>query len=120
MKILMKSLGMLAALAVLVAAAAAAERHGSLAYRADTGAFGYSHDFNNPRDADRRALQECGRGCSIVVRFKNGCGAYASAPNGAYGWGVGPTRDAAEYTAFDECDSRAPGCEIRVWGCNTR
>lgn len=109
----------------LLGAAATARAAGALAIDNNRGsAYGFSHDYANMGDAERRALSECGRNCRVVLRFQTGCGAYAadqSSGSSVYGWGTASSRDAAQNRAREEC-RRAGGrnCVLRAWACNAR
>lgn len=98
-------------------AAAARDQHGSLAYNHSSGAYGFSYNYPDKYAADRRALTECGRGCRVVLRFTNGCAAFATGPGNAHAWGHAYTRSHAEQIALGKCGGR--GCRIRVWACNS-
>lgn len=98
---------------------------GSLAIDSNQGsAYGFSYDYPTARDADARALKECGYGCSVVKNFATGCGAYAAdqAPGGtAYGWGTASTEQEAKNIALNYCRQYGgTNCIIRVWSCNSR
>lgn len=98
---------------------------GSLAIDSNQGsAYGFSYDYPTARDADARALKECGQGCTVVKNFATGCGAYAAdqAPGGtAYGWGTASTEQEAKNIALNYCRQYGgTNCIIRVWSCNSR
>ena len=84
--------------------------------------YGFSYGHPNLSAASRRALSECGNGCSVVLRFNGECGAYAADQTkgaSAYGWGTAATGPAAQGRAMAEC--RANGgaaCLVRAWGCD--
>lgn len=109
----------------LLGATVSARAAGALAIDRNQGpAYGFSYDYAQMADAERRALNECGRNCRVVLRFQTGCGAYAADQRRGstiYGWGTSPSRDGAQRRALDEC-GRAGGrqCIVRVWGCNSR
>ena len=111
--------------AALLGATASAHAAGALAIDRNHGAgYGFSYDYAQMADAERRALNECGPNCRVVLRFQTGCGAYAADQargSRIYGWGTSPSRDGAQNRALDEC-GRAGGrqCIVRVWGCNSR
>lgn len=108
----------------LLGASAPALAAGALAIDSNQGpAYGFSYDYAQMADAERRALSECGRNCRVVLRFQTGCGAYAADQTRGstiYGWGTSSSRDGAQNRALDEC-GRAGGrrCIVRVWGCNS-
>lgn len=122
----MKSVLYAAALMVgILGASSNAFAWGSLAIDSNQGsAYGYSYDYPTARDADARALKECGYGCTVVKNFATGCGAYAAdqAPGGtAYGWGTAPTEQEAKNIALSYCRQYGgTNCIIRVWSCNSR
>ena len=114
-----------------VAEAAAQDNHGSLAIDRNQGSrYGWAVDYADQGAADRRALSECqklGGRCSVVMRFRNACAAYAAdqaTSSTAYGWGWSERdRATAERIARRECVKRGgvrSQCAIRVWGCITR
>ena len=86
--------------------------------------YGFSYDHAEMRQAEQRALKECGAGCKVVFRFSSGCAAYAAdqaKASSIYGWGTNANGPAAQDRALKEC--RAAGgasCTVRVWGCNSR
>ncbi len=100
---------------------ASAAQWGALAYNSASGAYGFSYNYRSEYDADYRAISECaarGPGCEVVLRFGNGCAAFATGYNGAYGWGHDYTRYSAERIALGECGAHGGGCQIKVWACN--
>ncbi|MBX4293795.1 DUF4189 domain-containing protein, partial [Mycobacterium tuberculosis] len=79
-------------------ALAAEDYYGSLALGLEPGAIIVGSGVNYPdqEGADVRALQECGvDNCSIVVQFRNACGAVAVRGN-EVAWAGGYTRVEAE------------------------
>jgi hypothetical protein len=117
--------GTVAAFVLTFAAAGVASANGALALDSNRGArYGFSYDYPTMRDAEYRALNECGPGCSIVLRFRTGCGAYAADQaqgSTVHGWGTAGSGPAAQNRAMSEC--RAHGgkrCVIRAWACNSR
>lgn len=95
--------------------------YGALAYDAETGAVGWSHDFDNQADAEQKALSGCSEssgGCKVVYDFWNSCAALAAASDGSYSVEGGDDEDDAQRRALSACEQ--PGgesCEIRVWSC---
>lgn len=70
--------------------------------------FGYDYSFDGQSYADEKAVDQCGqKGCEVVLRFKNRCGAVAGTP-GAHPWvltgGVALRRADAEKQAMAECE----------------
>lgn len=96
---------------------------GALAIDSNQGTqYGWADGYANIGEAEKRALSECGSGCQVVLRFNNGCGAYAadqSRGSTAYGWGTGTSSSAAQNRALSECRSRGgSSCIVRAHGCN--
>ena len=85
--------------------------------------YGYGYDYPTMRKAEQKALKECGRGCSIVLRFRTGCGAYAAdqTPGGTVnGTGTAGDSESAQDRALDQCRDRGGvECSVRVWACNS-
>ncbi len=102
----------------------AADMFGAISYSASDGADGYSHNYNSQAEAEARALAECrsygGTDCQVLVWFRNGCGAMATSPSGAYGSGSGTTTGLAESAALDTCRKSGAGCKIKRWVCTDR
>jgi hypothetical protein len=84
----------------------------------------YGFSFNHPSidQADARALRECGGDCSVVLRFRAECGAYAADQakgSNAYGWATGATSSAVQQRANSECRAKGgSSCKVRAWGCD--
>lgn len=97
---------------------------GALAVDSPQGArWGYSYNHPNARLAGMRALKECGANCKIVVRFENGCAAYAASQeegSTVYGWGKSASAEDAKNRALLECNARGNQCIIRTWACSSR
>ena len=96
---------------------------GALAIDSNQGKqYGWADGYKTTSQAEQRALSECGAGCQIVLRFNNGCGAYAADQanrSTAYGWGTASSSAAAQNRALSECRSRGgSSCIVRAWGCN--
>ena len=85
------------------------------------GRFGFSRGYGSESDASKRALSECGSGCSVVGVFPSGCAAYAAdkSPGGtANGMGTGSSRSQAQSSALQNCKSNGGSqCAVRVWAC---
>lgn len=112
----------LALLVMMIAsptAAVADDSFAAIAYSDESGAVGYSNDYDSRAGAEQRALAECGSGCKVVLWFKNACGALAT---GDDGWGTGwaSTRGAAESTALTGCSEQTKNCTIERWVCTSR
>jgi hypothetical protein len=86
--------------------------------------WGVAYDHPNMASAEQRALNECGRGCKVVLRFPRGCGAYSidrTKGSTVYAWAGDNSRAAAERQAMAGCRNRGgTQCMIRAWGCNSR
>ncbi|HEY6259812.1 MAG TPA: DUF4189 domain-containing protein [Xanthobacteraceae bacterium] len=99
---------------------AMADNYGAIAFSQSTGAHGYSNDYRTRAAAERRALEECGRDCEVVLWFVNACGALATGDDNGYGTGWAGGRRAAEAIALSACHSNATNCGILRWVCTTR
>ena len=106
-------------------AQAAAQEGSAGALAIDTGQggkWGWAADYPAMRDAEQRALAECGTGCRIVMRFESGCAAYAADQaqgSTAAGWASGlGTGSGARQAALSACaERRGADCIVRVWAC---
>jgi serine/threonine-protein kinase len=116
------------ALLVLGAGAGAArepgggEYFGAIAYSPTNRAHGWSYDYPSRKDAERRALSQCGLhadDCIVPVWFRNACGALAVGPDG-YGSGWGASRKSAESQAVQSCRRYSGGCAVVRWVCTSR
>jgi len=92
----------LAALAAAVlfasVAPAAAQGWGALAFSENGTAYAYSRNYQTREQAMQGAIGECAKhasDCKVYATFQNKCVALAGASNGAYGWAIGGTSDAA-------------------------
>lgn len=99
--------------------------NGALAIDSNQGdQYGFSYNHPSMGAAEQRALNECGRGCSVVLRFSSGCAAYAadqSRGSSIYGWYRAGSGGEAQNGAMNECRSRGGrSCQVRAWGCNGR
>ncbi len=97
------------------------DHYGAIAYSTDTGKYGYSYDYGSRGDAEQRALNECGEsGCSVVLWFRNACGALATADDHSYGTAWATSRGEAENTAMSYCNKYSSRCSIARWVCTSR
>jgi serine/threonine-protein kinase len=99
---------------------AAADNFGAIAFAKGNGAVGYSFDYRSRGEAEEQALQECGRGCAVVLWFKDACGALAVGEGRGYGTGWSARRGEAEAIAMRNCRSNTDGCTVVRWTCTTR
>ena len=104
----------------LVLAPLSASAEGSLAFGRNSARSGVSYDYRSGRDADERALSECGsRDCRIVSRFSGQCAAIATGRNGGFGWATRSRMGDAERAAIDNCRSEGNrGCSVEARGCD--
>ena len=106
------------AASAILAQPGSARADGSVAYRGD-GRVGISYDFNSPRDADYKALRECGPDCRIVGRFRGACAAIAVGRRGGYGWAYRGEQRFADRVAMETCEREgAEGCHIAITACD--
>ena len=100
--------------------------YGALAIDSNQGpSWGWAINYATTQAADRRALNECGSNCRIVMRFSNECAAFAADQaqgSTIYGWANGYNTDAgARNRATDECRKKGgTSCIVRAWGCTRR
>jgi serine/threonine-protein kinase len=99
----------------------AEDMYGAISYSPSTGAHGWSKNYKTQSAAEARSQRECesyaGTGdCTILVWFRNACGALAVGPNG-YGSGWGATRPLAESQALQSCGQYSSGCTIKQLVC---
>ena len=100
--------------------------HGALAIDANQGpSWGWAIDYPTTQAAERRALDECGGTCRIVMRFSHECGAFAADQaqgSTSYGWANGyDTGAGARNQAIAECRKKGgTSCIVRAWGCTQR
>src|SRR5258706_15874379 len=107
---------LLLTLAVVMATAPALAAHGALA-TAEDGRFGWSHDYRTQFEADRKAVQECGRRCTILFQFRDTCAAYATGYGGAFGWERSDDERYAREIALERCRQHTRDCRVRVSTC---
>ncbi len=86
------------------------------------GQYGFTYNLNSMVQAEQKALQECGDGCQVVLRFETGCAAFAvdqsNAPK-AYGWGALNTASDSQTRAMAACKMRGgKSCKVQSSGCN--
>ena len=100
--------------------------HGALAIDSNQGpSWGWAIDHPTPSAAAERALAECGSDCSVVMRFSDGCAAYAAdqtEESTVYGWASGyESGGGAQSKAMAECGEKGGmSCIVRAWGCTRR
>lgn len=100
--------------------AAAVDHYGAIAFSQHSGNVGYSYNYRSRAAAEERALEECGRGCKVVVWFRNACGALATGDNNGYGSGWAASRREAERIALSGCGENVENCRVVRWVCTTR
>jgi uncharacterized protein DUF4189 len=98
---------------------AKSDSYGAIAFSQGTRAHGYSYKYGTRRGAEERALQECGQDCSVVLWFKNACGALAAGEDD-HGTGWAKSRGEAEDMALSNCNDRSTQCRIVRWVCTAR
>ncbi len=111
-----------ASLLAVGASEALADYYGAIAYSAANRSASYSYDYPSRSAAEANALQRCSESasdCSVVLWFRNACGALAVGPNGTgHAWAGG--RTAAEREALRYCSEYSEGCQVTTWVCTTR
>ncbi len=95
--------------------------YGAIAYSAADEAYGYSHGWDNQKQAEKEALMQCGqhgKNCEVMVWYSRSCGALA-ADGDKYGWGQNDVKARAEETAKKSCEkSGGKSCEIKTSQCS--
>jgi hypothetical protein len=98
--------------------------YGALAYDAQSGASGYSFDFDDQGSAEAKALEGCredGSDCKVVYDFWNSCAALATASDRRYAVGRADSQVAAQNQAVATCQQETgASCEIQAWSCAKR
>jgi hypothetical protein len=120
-----KFLAGLALCALTAATGGAAQAAGAIAI-GHCDRYGYSHNAASSEGAAARALAECrangARGCEVVVRLHQACGAFAVSGRGgcgARGWAYAGSRGAAEEIALAQCRKYGgANCYIQAWVCD--
>lgn len=95
--------------------------HGAIAVNTTDFVGALTARYLSQEEADDRALQLCGRGCEVELRFDGTgtCGVLASSTNKHFGVGSGPALSVATEAAIEQC--RAEGgedCAVKLQGCN--
>lgn len=112
---------MVCAATTIAGAGAALADYGAIAFSSQTGAHGYSYNAGSRGQAERVALANCrsyGRGCRVVIYFRNACGALAVGAGYGSGYAWAPDRFSAERRALQECSVRTGGCQVIRWVCS--
>jgi Domain of unknown function (DUF4189) len=77
--------------------------------------------YLNQAEADSRALELCGNGCEIALRFQGAgqCGAVARSEDGKIGVASGKPQASADAAAIENCRQEGGmNCVVRLQGCN--
>ena len=110
-----------AAMLVTAFATAAQAQETWVAVATDDGPhFGYAVGMATREAAEITSLGECVGSCRIRLTAQARCVAFVrSDPGNASGYGAGPTREAAQQTAWNDCNRRVPSnsCTVRVARC---
>lgn len=85
------------------------------------GHFGFIANATNADQAAKKVLQDCGEGCQVVVKFTEGCAAFAQdqgKTTHVYGWGMLKTMTDAQQRAMASCQMRGgQQCKIVASAC---
>jgi hypothetical protein len=95
-------------------ASPAQSKYGAIAFNKATRRHGYAFNHSTRAAAESRALAECGKGCTSMMWFANGCGALAVGST-RYGAGSADARLTAELQARQQCGEK--DCRIVVYSC---
>ena len=95
---------------------------GAIAYGSQSGAWGYSYNWDTRKQAEDQALAECqerAADCEVLVWYQRECGAVVSADGDNVYWGVGDGTGAAGENALAICKKDGgKNCTIRVEQCS--
>jgi hypothetical protein len=96
---------------------------GALAIDTNQGSnYGWAEGYPSTSEAVQKAMNECGSGCQIVLRYNKGCGAYAadqSRGSSVFGTGEDSTGGGAQSRAMSMCQTYGGrSCVVRAWSCN--
>ena len=95
---------------------------GAIAFSRDTGANGYSFQYDSRSGAEARALKECGAyasDCTVASSFSDACGALAVGDGNGWGASRAESIIKAERNALATCRSYDnTNCEIEVSVCS--
>ena len=95
--------------------------YAAIAFSQDTGASGSAWNYEAKWQAENRALRECskhGRGCKVVLWFRNACGALATSPGNGYGTQWNSGEYGARSGALRECRKYNRTCSIETSFCS--
>jgi uncharacterized protein DUF4189 len=82
--------------------------------------FGYAVGMATRAAAEQTSMAECVGSCRIRLTAPARCVAFVrSDPGNASGYAAGPTLEAAQQTAWNDCNRRVPSnsCTVRVAQC---
>ena len=86
--------------------------------------YGWAIEYATVREAEQRAISECGTKCRVVMTFRNQCASYAADQGRVstiYGRAKDRTSATAQNGALNECGNRGgKSCIVRVWDCTRR
>lgn len=95
--------------------------HGAIAVNESDFVGALTARYLNQDEADNRALQLCGKGCAVVLRFEGAgvCGVLAASSNKHFGVGRGATLSEATKSAVEQCTAKGGDeCVAKLQGCN--
>jgi hypothetical protein len=97
-----------------------ARSYGAIAYSVDSGAIGYSQTYGNQKQAEARAMKECGKSdCKVAVWYYNNCGALATDDDGDWGADRGNNEQQAGKAAIAQCTSvNGKTCKVIATYCS--
>ena len=114
-------------LAVMCAGAARAEdTYGAIAYSAPSDSVHFRIKCWSRAECEEDALKSCREGashpdaCEVLLWFRDACGAFARAGNGAYGTGWGDSQEMAKRYAIATCqDHGGEDCVSKTSACSS-
>lgn len=81
------------------------------------GEWAWSTGYAAESGAVAKIQNQC-KGCSEIETFYNGCAVMARTPSGAWSFGWGDTRSAAQRAALGYCARFGQDCAPAVWACS--
>lgn len=95
--------------------------YGAIAYSVNNEAFGWSHGWDDQKQAEQTALENCskhGTGCEIQVWFYNNCAAVA-ADGESVSWALNASESKAKTQALEKCaGAGGRNCSVKTSHCS--
>jgi hypothetical protein len=112
--------------ALLLSTSAYATTFGAIGYSAPTDSLTMQSQCDSEQECEDGVMKSCREQssqpdqCQVLVWFRDACGAFAKASNGAYGSGWGTDENIATQYALKVCrDNGGQDCSSNVYVCST-